>query len=116
MFFGLDPDFTSWGPFINHDTYIIQPVTRSDFITAIVAFIVVGGFATSAAYVGYKQTIRSREPWKSAYIWMIWLEWASCIGLAIECLLFLLRVVRPSFYFFMSIRKCSILCTRKRSY
>jgi hypothetical protein len=105
MLYGIDPTFTSWGPFINHETYIIQPVNPADLATAIVAFLVVIGFAASAAYAGYKQTTRSREPWKSAYLWMVWAEWASCIILAILCLLFLIRIVRPSFYFFMVICK-----------
>jgi hypothetical protein len=103
MIFGLDSNFTSWGPFINHDTFIIQPVTRGDLATAIVVFAFCIGFAASAAHIGYKQTVRSREPWKSAYIWMVWLEWASCLVLAIECMLFLVRVIRPSFWFFFSI-------------
>jgi hypothetical protein len=103
MLFGSNPNFTSWGPFINHDTFIVQPVSRADFATAIIAFVLVIVFATSAAYVGYRQTRRSREPWKSAYIWMVWLEWASCLIIGIECMLFIVRAVRPSFYFFMSI-------------
>ncbi|KAH7409904.1 hypothetical protein DE146DRAFT_643284 [Phaeosphaeria sp. MPI-PUGE-AT-0046c] len=103
MFFGSDPNFTSWGPFINHETFIIQPVSQTDFATAIVAFVIIIGFATSTAYIGYKQTTRSREPWKSAYIWMVWLEWSSCIIISVLCLLYLTRVVRPSFYFFMCI-------------
>ena len=105
MLYGLDTNFTSWGPFINHETYVIQPLTDSDFITAIVAFVIVILFALSAAYTGYKQTRKARSPWKSVYLWMVWLEIASSLVIAIECLLFLVRAVRPSFYFFMSIRK-----------
>jgi hypothetical protein len=105
MIFGLDPSYTSWGPFIDHDKYKIQSVSRSDLITAGAAFAFCVIFAISAAYVGYKQTRRSRQPWTSAYIWMVWLEWSASVVLAIECLLFLLRVIRPSFYFFLSIRK-----------
>jgi hypothetical protein len=109
MIFGLDPSYTSWGPFIDHDTYQIQPVHRSDLVTAAIAFTVCVAFAVSAAYVGYKQTRRSQQPWKSAYIWMVWLEWSTSVVMAIECILFLLRIIRPSFYFFMSIRKSLFL-------
>lgn len=105
MLFGSDPTFTSWGPFINHDTFIIQPVSPSDLATAIVVFVIIIGFATSAAYIGYKQTIRLRQPWTSAYIWMVWLEWSSCIVIAVLCMLYLVRAVRPSFYFFFSLCK-----------
>jgi hypothetical protein len=49
MIFGLDPSYTSWGPFIDHDTYQIQPVHRSDLITAAIAFTVCVAFAVTAA-------------------------------------------------------------------
>jgi len=104
MLYGLDTKFTSWGPFIN-ETYAIQPLTHSDFITAIVAFVIVILFASSAAYADYKQIKKARAPWTSGYLWMVWLEIASSLIIAIECLLFLVRAVRPSFFFFMSIRK-----------
>jgi hypothetical protein len=103
FFFGIDESFTSWGPFVNHETYFIQPVTRSDLATAICAFFVIITAASTAAYAGYKQTTRSREPWKSAYLWMVWMEWTSCVIMAVLCLMFIVRVVRPSFYFFMVI-------------
>jgi hypothetical protein len=109
MLFGLDPNYKSWGPFIDHDNYKIQSVSHNDLITACIAFAVCIGFAASAAYVGYRQTSRSRKPWTSAYLWMVWLEWTASVIIAIECLLFLLRIIRPSFYFFMSLRKHIIL-------
>jgi hypothetical protein len=34
---------------------------------------------------------------------MIWIELVACIVIALECLLFLLYHIQPSFYFFMSI-------------
>jgi hypothetical protein len=104
MSFVHDPGFTSWGPFIRHDVFLTQPVTRSDLITAGVAFGFVSIFACSAAFVGINQTRRSQQPWKSPYLWMIWLEWAACIVIGVEAILYLLRVIRPSFYFFMSLR------------
>jgi len=111
MAFQYDPHFTSWGPFINHDTYVIQGVSREDIITTGVAYAIVSAFAVSTAYVGYKQTKRTRQPWKSAYIWMVWLEWAACVSIATESLLYILRVIRPSFYFYMSL--CRYRCPIK---
>jgi hypothetical protein len=105
MSFVHDPDFTSWGPFIQHDTFLTQPVSRTDVIIAGVTFGIICVFACSAAYVGVVQTRKSQQPWKSAYLWMIWLEWAACIVIGVEAILYLLKVIRPSFYFFMSLRK-----------
>ncbi|KAL5461611.1 hypothetical protein PMIN06_002109 [Paraphaeosphaeria minitans] len=60
-------------------------------------------FAVSAAYLALQQTKNSRRPLKSVYVWMIWIELVACIIIAIECLLYLLYIIPPSFYFFMSI-------------
>ncbi|KAJ4395342.1 hypothetical protein N0V91_010904 [Didymella pomorum] len=100
--FNPDPTFTAWGPFIRED-YYIQPVTYRAIIVAGLVFGLAILFAVSAAYIGFRQTKASHKPWKSAYIWMIWLELAASVVIAIECLLYLLKVIRPSFYFYMSI-------------
>lgn len=60
-------------------------------------------FATSAAYLALKQTRNSRRPSRNLYVWMIWIELVACIVIALECILFLLYKIQPSFYFFMSI-------------
>ncbi|PSN72490.1 hypothetical protein BS50DRAFT_630515 [Corynespora cassiicola Philippines] len=98
-----DPNFRAWGPFINPDTYIIQPVTRTDLIVAGTIFGLSMSFAILAACLGIKQTLSARRPAKSVYVWMIWLELAACVVIAFECLLYLLQVIEPSFYFYMSI-------------
>ncbi|KAL1596365.1 hypothetical protein SLS60_009011 [Paraconiothyrium brasiliense] len=61
------------------------------------------GFAILAAYVAIQQTKKSRRPLKSVYVWMIWIELVACVIIALECLLYLLYIIEPSFYFFMSI-------------
>ncbi|KAF1848761.1 uncharacterized protein K460DRAFT_353702 [Cucurbitaria berberidis CBS 394.84] len=96
------PGFTAWGPFIKDD-YIIEPVSRSDLITAGVVFGLANIFALSAAYVIIRHTRASRRPLRSAYIWMIWLELAASVVIGIECLLHLLRIIRPSFYFYIQL-------------
>jgi hypothetical protein len=100
--FNPDPTFTAWGPFIR-DGYYIQPVTYRAIIVAGMVFGFAGLFAISAAYIAFRQTKASRNPSRSPYIWMIWLELAASVVIAIECLLYLLKVIRPSFYFYMSI-------------
>jgi hypothetical protein len=102
--FNPDPTFTAWGPFIRDD-YYIQPVTYRTITFAGLVFGLANIFAISAAYIAFIQTMACRRPWKSAYIWMIWLELAASFVIAVECLLYLLKVIRPSFWFYMSIRK-----------
>lgn len=93
---------TPWGPFISNN-YVRLPVSRGDIIAAAIVFGLANFFALVAVYLGYGQTKACRKPWRSAYIWMIWLELAACVVISIQCLLFLLRLIRPSFYFYMSI-------------
>lgn len=101
--FHPDPTFTAWGPFIRDD-YHIQPVTYRAITIASSVFGLAGIFAILAATIAYRQTKANRSPLRSVYIWMIWLELAASVVIAIECLLYLLKVIRPSFWFFMSIR------------
>jgi hypothetical protein len=98
------PGFNAWGPFVR-DNYRVLRVTRADLIIASVAFALANIFALSATFIAIRQTRDCRRPWRSAYIWMIWFELAASVVLAVESLLYLLRVIRPSFYFFMSICK-----------
>ncbi|KAJ4984244.1 hypothetical protein SVAN01_10285 [Stagonosporopsis vannaccii] len=100
--FDPDPSFTAWGPFIRDD-YYIQPVTYRAISVAGVVFGLACIFAITAAIIAIRQTKACRNPWKSAYIWMVWLEIAASLVIAIECLLYLLKVIRPSFWFYMSI-------------
>lgn len=97
-----DPSYGAWGPFIRDDYQLLR-VTRLDITLASIAFALAGLFGILAAHIAIKQTRRSEHPFKSLYLWMIWLEWAASIIIAFECLLFLLRCIRPSFFFFMSI-------------
>lgn len=102
--FKPDPSFTAWGPFIRDD-YYIQPVTYRAITVASLVFGLAGIFAITAAIIAHRQTKACRKPLKSVYIWMIWLELAASVVIAIQCLLYLLKVIRPSFWFYMSICK-----------
>ncbi|KAH9861703.1 hypothetical protein J1614_011456 [Plenodomus biglobosus] len=99
------PHYAPWGPFIP-ERYQLLRITQLDIALASTAFALAGVFAISAAYIAVEQTKRSPRPWKSIYLWMVWLEWSASVVIAIECLLFLLRIIRPSFYFYMSILFC----------
>lgn len=107
--FNPDPTFTAWGPFIRDD-YYIQPVTYRAITVAGLVFGLANIFAISAAFIAFKQTRACRRPLKSAYIWMVWLELAASFVIAIECLLYLLKIIRPSFWFYMSICIPSRIC------
>ncbi|KAF2635177.1 hypothetical protein P280DRAFT_378149, partial [Massarina eburnea CBS 473.64] len=100
--FKEDPSFTAWGPFIKQ-SYDVQTITRNDIIIAGCVFGAAMSLALLAIFMGIQQTKASRRPFKSAYIWMVWIELAACIVIAMICLLYLLKYIRPSFYFYMAI-------------
>lgn len=106
--FAAPPGFTAWGPFVR-DNYTPILVTRTDIALAAAAFGLANFFAITAAFIGVRQTKSCRRPRTSAYIWMIWLEIAASVAISIECLLYLLRIIRPSFYFFMSVLLCWVI-------
>lgn len=99
--------FGAWGPFVR-DNYRPIRVTRADIAVAAAAFGLTNFFAITAAFIAIRQTKACRRPRTSVYIWMVWLEIAASVALAIECLLYLLRIIEPSFYFFFSVRKYTV--------
>jgi len=98
-------DFGAWGPFVR-DNYRPIRVTRADIAVAAAAFGLTNFFAITAAFIAIRQTKACRRPRTSVYIWMVWLEIAASVALAIDCLLYLLRIIEPSFYFFFSVLLC----------
>jgi hypothetical protein len=102
--FRPNTDTKPWGPFIPDD-YVVMPVTYRSVITAGVILGLTCIFALSAACIASKQTKAARRPWRSAYTWMIWLEIVASLVIGIECMLYLLKIIRPSFWFYMSICK-----------
>ena len=93
----------AFGPFIDADTYVIQPTTYRDLIIGSVVFGLAIVVAILAVFLAIQQTKAAKRPLHSVYVWMIWTELAACVVIDLECLLYLLYVVRPSFYFYMSI-------------
>jgi ABC-type spermidine/putrescine transport system permease subunit I len=102
-----------WGPFIRDD-YVVMPITYRSVITAGIILGLTCLFALSAAYIASRQTKAARRPWRSVYIWMIWLEIIASLVIGIECMLYLLKIIRPSFWFYMSI--CKNLKAQSRRY
>ena len=108
-----DSNFKAWGPFIEDD-YVIQHVTKTDIVVGGTIFGLSMAFAMLATYIGILQTRSIRRPLRSAYVWMIWLELAACVAIAFQCILYLLKVIRPSFYFYMSICTLWILLVAEK--
>jgi hypothetical protein len=100
--------FVAWGPFVR-DNYEILRVTRTDLVVAGIAFALANLFGLTAAFIAVRHTKASRQPWRSTYIWMIWLELAASVALSVICLLYLLRIIQPSFYFFMGVLICWVV-------
>ncbi|KAF2014551.1 hypothetical protein BU24DRAFT_451561 [Aaosphaeria arxii CBS 175.79] len=97
--FDNDPNFKPFGPFIPHD-YVVERIRTRTVIIGCTIFAVSTIFTLSAAYIGVLQTRRIRKPWRSAYIWMIWLENIASTAISILCILHLFKIIRPSFYFY----------------
>ena len=100
----VPPGYTAWGPFVR-DNYKTLRVTQSDIIIAGTVSGPANLFGIPAGFIAVRHTRISRRPWRSAYIWMIWLEIAASVAISVICLLFLLRIIRPSFYFYMGVCK-----------
>ncbi|CAI6334885.1 unnamed protein product [Periconia digitata] len=96
------PGFVAWGPFIP-STYKNEDITLADVVIASVVWGLTVVFSILAVYLGYGQTIGSRYPWKSIYVWLIWLELIVCFVMGLECFLHLMKIIRPSFAFYFTI-------------
>ncbi|CAI9628022.1 unnamed protein product [Alternaria burnsii] len=96
------PSFQPWGPFISAN-YENEPITKSDIIIASVVWALTLINVIVALLLIQKQTLGSRSPLRSVYIWMIWLELIVSFVMGLECFLHLLKYIRPSFAFYFTI-------------
>ncbi|KKY23084.1 hypothetical protein UCDDS831_g03209 [Diplodia seriata] len=90
------------GPFIS-PTYETEMINKGDFAAATAVFALTVIWGGICAWQGWTQTMQARNPWRSAYIWLIWLELVVSLIMAAECWIFMLRLIHPSFVFYMSI-------------
>jgi len=91
----IDPNFTPWGPFISPQ-YKQEPITNSDITIASVVWGLTILNACIALCMAVNQTRSSRAPWRSVYIWMIWVELVVSFAMGMECYFHLLKLIRPS--------------------
>ncbi|KAB2577950.1 hypothetical protein BFW01_g9414 [Lasiodiplodia theobromae] len=90
------------GPYISPN-YVPEMINKGDFAAATAVWALTVVWGGICAWQGYKQTKQARNPWKSAYIWLIWLELLVSLLMGAECWAFMLRLLHPSFAFYMTI-------------
>ncbi|OCL11093.1 hypothetical protein AOQ84DRAFT_387077 [Glonium stellatum] len=100
--FRPNASFIAWGPFIGKD-FTNQPVNVSDIVIASVIWFLTLVCVAIACWLAYRQTKSSRFPLRSVYVWLIWLELLASLLMGIECFLHLLKYIKPSFVFYLSI-------------
>ncbi|EAA27832.2 hypothetical protein GE21DRAFT_6003 [Neurospora crassa] len=85
--------------------YKLYEPTESDLILATFLWGFTLALAICVLAKGVKQTLRSfrRCHFWNPYIIMIWVEWASCLGVAVISWLFLRGVIQPSFWYFLTL-------------
>ena len=102
-----DVYFEPWGPFIGKN-FKNEDITRTDVIIVSVVWFLTLVNAGVAIWLGYKQSTSSRSPLRSVYVWMIWLELLASFTMGLECFLHVLKFIRPSFAFYVTICKFSL--------
>jgi|TARA_R110002003_G_scaffold814_5_gene21556 hypothetical protein len=93
--FRPDVRFEPWGPLIS-PSYKQEPITRADIIVASVVWALTLVNAIIAIWLSLSQTKTSRNPLRSVYVWMIWLELLASFVMGLECFLHLLKIIPPS--------------------
>ncbi|KAJ2990512.1 hypothetical protein NUW58_g2912 [Xylaria curta] len=88
--------------------FVLPDVSVNELVIASIAFGFTLGFGQLTAWNAAKQTwVAYRNTglkvfW-TVYFWMIWMEILVCLAFAIICILYLLKIIRPSFDFYFSI-------------
>ncbi|UPX18930.1 uncharacterized protein EKO05_0009212 [Ascochyta rabiei] len=97
-----DPSFKPWGPLIS-PSYVNEPITRADIVVASTVFALTLINVAIGVWLAWGQSRVSRNPLRSVYVWMIWLELGISLVMGIECFLHLQKIIRPSFAFYFTI-------------
>ncbi|KZM25940.1 hypothetical protein ST47_g3000 [Ascochyta rabiei] len=92
-----DPSFKPWGPLIS-PSYVNEPITRADIVVASTVFALTLINVAIGVWLAWGQSRVSRNPLRSVYVWMIWLELGISLVMGIECFLHLQKIIRPSEY------------------
>ncbi|KAL5407216.1 hypothetical protein PMIN06_003811 [Paraphaeosphaeria minitans] len=100
-----DANTRPWGPFVGKH-FKDEPITHTDVAITCVVWVATLINFIIAVWLAYKQCRSSRSPLRSVYIWMIWLEMAASFIMGLVCFLYILKCIRPSFYFFCTVLTC----------
>ncbi|KAI5838193.1 hypothetical protein DFP73DRAFT_566120 [Morchella snyderi] len=85
------------------DNYVAQEVTKADMNIASICWGFTLGFGFLTTWEAIRQTNRARDPLRSVYIWMIWLEIFVCLAFSIICWIHIDGNIPPSFAFYFCI-------------
>ncbi|EKG09188.1 hypothetical protein MPH_13816 [Macrophomina phaseolina MS6] len=92
----------SIGPLISPN-YIPEDITKADVAISSTVWGLTLVWCGICSWQGLGQTKRARRPWKTVYIWMIWLELLVCFLMGLECWCFIIKWVHPSYAFYFTI-------------
>ncbi|KAJ4353007.1 hypothetical protein N0V95_003725 [Ascochyta clinopodiicola] len=92
-----DPSFKPWGPLIS-PSYVNEPITTADIIVASTVFALTLINVFIGIWLAWGQSKVSRNPLRSVYVWMIWLELGISLVMGIECFMHLMKIIKPSKY------------------
>lgn len=84
----------------------------SDIKVSSIAFGFTLGFGFLTTWNAIKQTMRSRNPWKSAYIYMIWGELLANVAITIQAYLYLSGVAQFTYVLFFPLGRVVISWVR----
>lgn len=84
------------------ERYVPEKVTQNDLVIASLAWGFTLGIGWLTTWSAIRQTANAfrRRGWsmlRNAYIWMIWLEIAVCLGFGIICFMYLMGVIDPRY-------------------
>lgn len=82
-------------------TYVAQQVTRTDLNVASICWGFTLGFGFLTTWEAMRQSLRARDPLRSTYIWMIWLELLVCLVFSIICWIHLNGVIPPRYVIYV---------------
>jgi hypothetical protein len=89
------PSFKPWGPLISPN-YKSENITKGDVIVASTVWGLTLVNVVIAIYLAYRQSVVSRSPLRSVYVWMIWLELVVSFVMGLECFMHIMKVIPPS--------------------
>lgn len=83
------------GPLISPN-YIPENIDGADVAASSVVWSLSLVWCGICSWQSLAQTKQARNPYRSVYIWMIWLEQLVCFAMGLECWCFIMKWIYPS--------------------